>query len=301
MLNIHTVDLFAFRSGIVDRAIVEREVILTYVLQIMKEKNIVNRFAFKGGTCIRKVYLGSSGRFSMDLDFSAKEAIDPEDAILDLMEVFNEEYYDISFHLDDEWRMTQNGLSFTVEPKYSHAWNEAGGFQLQVSLREQPTLDIKNKLLLPQSYYSDLEFDPPSIPCLNIVEIIAEKIRAAYQRAKVRDLYDLYCYSKKPYNRSLVRTLTVIKLWQVHDPFNPDNFFERLQSEYYDWRDLKSLFNKNIEIRETDIINETVAAYSFLQELEDDEILLVEDALGHRLQSLHKSLVQKCKSLDVGR
>ena len=299
MLDLKTIDLFAFRSGIADRTIIERDVILTYVLQILKEKKLLDRYAFKGGTCIRKVYLGSSGRFSMDLDFSAKEAIDPEDAILDLMEVLNEEYYDISFHLDDEWRMTQNGLSFTVEPTYSHAWNDSGGFQLQVSLREQPTLDIENKPLLPQSYYNDMEFNPPSIPCLNIVEIIAEKIRAAYQRVKIRDLYDLYCYSSKPYNRSLVRTLTVIKLWQVRDPFDPAKFLERLQSESYDWNDLKSLVSKNIEIRETDIINETVAAYSFLQELEDEEILLVEDASSHRLQSLHKSLIQKCESLDV--
>ena len=299
MLDLKTVDLFAFRSGIVDRTIVEREIILTYVLKILNEKNLLDRLAFKGGTCIRKVYLGSSGRFSMDLDFSAKEAIDPEDAILDLMDVFNAEYYGISFHLHDEWRMTQNGLSFTVEPSYSHAWNDSGGFQLQVSLRELPTLDIENKLLLPQSYYNDMEFNPPSIQCLNIVEVLAEKIRAAYQRAKVRDLYDLYYYSSKPYNRSLVRTLTVIKLWQVNDPFNPAKFLERLQSESYDWNDLKSLVNKNIEINETDIINKTVAAYSFLQELEDEEILLVEDASGHRLQSLHKSLIQKCRLLNV--
>ncbi len=299
MLDLKKVDMYAFRSGIVDRAIVEREIILTYVLQILKEKSLLDRLAFKGGTCIRKVYLGSSGRFSMDLDFSAKEIVDPEDAIIDLMEIFNNEYYDITFRLDNEWRITQNGLSFTVEPRYSHAWNNAGGFELQVSLRELPTLSIIDKPILPQPYFSDMEFDPPSIPCLNIAEILAEKIRAAYQRAKVRDLYDLYCYSKKPYNRSLVRALVVIKLWQVHDPFDPTKLLDRLRSESYDWNDLKSLLSKNIIINETDIINETISAYSFLRDLEEEEMLLAEDASSHRLHSPHKDLVKKCQNIEI--
>ena len=36
----------------------------------------------------------------MDLDFTARSHIDPEDAILDLMEVFNQEFCGIKFSLE---------------------------------------------------------------------------------------------------------------------------------------------------------------------------------------------------------
>jgi len=42
--------------------------------------------AFKGGTCLRKMYIGSQGRFSTDLDFTGTEEHDHEDVILEMME-----------------------------------------------------------------------------------------------------------------------------------------------------------------------------------------------------------------------
>ena len=44
---------------------------------------------------------------------------------------------------------------------------------------------------LDQEYFGLLSFEPAVIPCLAIEEIVAEKIRAASQRSKIRDLHDL--------------------------------------------------------------------------------------------------------------
>jgi len=55
------VDLYASGGG-VDRFVAERDVVLTYVLKIMKEDGIIQDLAFKGGTCIRKIYLGKVQR-----------------------------------------------------------------------------------------------------------------------------------------------------------------------------------------------------------------------------------------------
>jgi predicted nucleotidyltransferase component of viral defense system len=55
----------------VDLGIAEREIILAYVLSILSDGGLLKRLAFKDGTAIHKLYLGGTGRFSLDLDFSA--------------------------------------------------------------------------------------------------------------------------------------------------------------------------------------------------------------------------------------
>ena len=45
---------FAHESGIKNLEIVEKEVVLTYFLQLLSERGFLADMAFKGGTCIRK-------------------------------------------------------------------------------------------------------------------------------------------------------------------------------------------------------------------------------------------------------
>ncbi len=64
------VDRFARNSGIKDKLIAEREVVLTYALDALRAAGVTAHLAFKGGTALRKLVFGSSGSFSMDLDFT---------------------------------------------------------------------------------------------------------------------------------------------------------------------------------------------------------------------------------------
>jgi hypothetical protein len=93
--------------------------------------------------------------------------MDAEDAVLDLAShVFNRTHHGIAFSLGLDaggWRTTQGGLSYTVQVGYRHDRNEAGGFDLQVSLREQPTLDVAIHPQIPQPYFPDLEFVPQAV------------------------------------------------------------------------------------------------------------------------------------------
>jgi len=61
---------FYTRSSRVSERVAERNVVLTYVLRILSD-SILPQLAFKGGTCLKKVYFGKTGRFSMDLDFTS--------------------------------------------------------------------------------------------------------------------------------------------------------------------------------------------------------------------------------------
>jgi len=70
---------FVQSSGLDDRGHAEKEVVLTYLLQLLVERGFIERIVFKGGTCIRKMLLGNRGRFSTDLDFTARtEVADPD-------------------------------------------------------------------------------------------------------------------------------------------------------------------------------------------------------------------------------
>jgi len=288
------VDFFAHASRLRDKMIAEREVILTYVLQLLSESGLLKTLAFKGGTCIRKVYLGVSGRFSMDLDFTALERREPDDFILEMMELLNCEFHRITFRLDEKWRITE-GSSFTVTPEYSHAWNPNGGFDLQVRMDEQPILPARSMPQIEQQYYNQLEFQPDSIPCLDLHEVIAEKIRAAYQRAHVRDLFDLYLFQRKPFNRDLVRALVVLKLWQVRDPFEYERFVDKLRNGNYDWPDLFRLVASDFRVDDYTVLQGCIEGYSFLRNLSPEENQVAKDSKTHRRQTERDALARWCK------
>jgi len=97
------VQRFAMESGLRDIMIAEKEVVLTFLLQLLSERGILDRVAFKGGTCLRKMIVGSQGRFSTDLDFTGLEEHDHQDVILDMMAAFEQPFHGIQFaiHMDD--------------------------------------------------------------------------------------------------------------------------------------------------------------------------------------------------------
>ena len=232
MLTLPQLQRYSAESGLRDIMIAEKEVILTFLLQLLAERGMLNRFAFKGGTCLRKMIIGSQGRFSTDLDFTALEEHDHEAIILDMMDAFDQPFHGIQFSIpDNSYYDTQDGLSWGVNPSYTHAWNSSSKSEvkIQISRRETPTLAIERLLQCEQSYFKLLPFVPVEISCLAFSEIIAEKIRACYQRNKARDIYDLGIFATKPLDQQLIRRLVVLKLWQSRDSFHPERLMEKFE------------------------------------------------------------------------
>ena len=64
MLTQAQVQRYANESGLRDIMIAEKEIVLTYMLQLLSERGILDNFASKGGTCLRKMFLGAQGRIS---------------------------------------------------------------------------------------------------------------------------------------------------------------------------------------------------------------------------------------------
>jgi len=70
MINNKFIDYLAEKSGIKNKGLLEKDFILhSLLVGFAKDKYFIKNFAFKGGTCLIKCYLGYF-RFSEDLDFT---------------------------------------------------------------------------------------------------------------------------------------------------------------------------------------------------------------------------------------
>lgn len=281
MLTRPQVQRFAFESGLKDIMIAEKEIVLTFLLQLLSERGVLAKLAFKGGTCLRKMHLGNQGRFSTDLDFTGIEDHDHEDVILEMMAAFEEPYQGIKFTVpDDSYYESDDKMSWGVNPAYSHDWNKSGEseIKIQVSRREIPTLPLEERAQCEQSYFRSLPFQPTAIKCLALPEILAEKIRATYQRNKARDMYDLSKFATKPLDHALVRRLVVLKLWQVGDSFDPEKLLAKMADEkQFDYDDLGNLTRQGQAPKPAEIIGPCIAGYAFLRALTPSEQALAKD------------------------
>ena len=281
MLVKSQVQRYSAEFGLRDIMIAEKEIILTYLLQLLTERGILYRFVFKGGTCIRKMVIGTQGRFSTDLDFTALEEHDHETVILDMMDAFAKPFHGIQFSIpDNTYYDTQDGLSWGVNPIYTHSWNTSGSSEvkIQISRRETPTLSLETRIQCEQSYFKLLPFVPSQINCLALSEIIAEKIRACYQRNKARDIYDLSLFATTPLDQSLIRRLVVLKLWQSSDSFDPKHLMQKFQEgKSFDWSDLSQLLRRNTIVDLKKITTDCCRGYQFLLDLTEEERQLAND------------------------
>jgi len=280
MLTQPQVQRYSAESGLRDIMIAEREVVLTFLLQLLSECGILDRLAFKGGTCLRKMFHGSQGRFSTDLDFTGVEEHDHEEVILAMMDAFEQPFHGIQFAIPDEgYYETQDSLSWGVNPMYSHEWNRGESeIKLQISRRETPTLPTERRAQIEQSYFRFLPFVPAEIRCLTLEEILAEKIRACYQRNKARDIYDLGVFATRPLNQPLIRRLVVLKLWQARDTFEPARLMRKFQEgRDFDWDDLAQLLRRTIVVDRDAITTNCVRGFRFLADLVPEEQVLAND------------------------
>lgn len=175
---------------------------------------------------------------------------------------------------------------------YSHDWN-SNRFEIEVSFREKPILPVVELSILDEVYFRYCSFKPFQVPCLQKPEIIAEKIRASFQRIRARDLYDLYLFAatRGSYNTTKVRALAVIKCWISRDPFDPKQLMAKISDGKYDWNDLKRLVRPHMLPSQKKIIQTVLSHYSYLTNLSRDLERIVSDSKSHQERSLVTNLV----------
>lgn len=280
MLTIEQIRKIAHLSGARDIDKVETDVILTYLLQLFHEKTITEHIAFKGGTMLRKMVFGPRGRLSTDLDFTLNSSISDDELMEMMLDALGKAYYGLSFRFDrdKDWYFTDSSLA--ANPVCAHDGNEKGvKIKLEVSLREKPILPVRAMPQIAQEYFKVLPFKPADIPSLAFEEVLSEKIRAASQRSKIRDLHDLSEVAGKALNRELIRSLAVIKLWESNrDNLDYKKFAAQIEDgKDYDLGELANLLRKDQRPDLKDMTRRVIDGFRFLGQLTDLEQKLTLD------------------------
>jgi predicted nucleotidyltransferase component of viral defense system len=296
MLSTNDLRKIAARSGARDIGNVEIDVLLTHLLQLFCEKGITEHVAFKGGTMLRKMVFGPRGRLSTDLDFTRRTDIEIDDLMLMMLDALSAPYHGLSFRFDKDkdWYLTDEGCA--ANPVCFHDDNPKGvKIKLQISTREAPILPVVATKQIEQDYFKLLPFEPAEIPSLAFEEAVAEKIRAASQRSKIRDLHDLSEIAGRPLNREIIRSLAVIKLWNSGGPgLDYGRFADRVKGGGdYDIGDLTSLLRKDQKPDLNAMIRRVIEGYHFLADLTDVEKVLAADGARrnkHDAESLIETL-----------
>lgn len=269
----------ASRSGARQIRNVEIDVILTLLLQLFYERGLLEHLAFKGGTMLRKIVFGSRGRLSTDLDFTLHSQIARDDIMMALLEAFGQPYRGLRFQIDqsNDWYLADDSCG--ANPLCAHDDNPVGiRIKLQVSLRERPILPIVAMAQVPQEYFGLLDFAPAAIPSLALEEVLAEKVRAATQRSKIRDLHDLCESLSLDFDRRRVRSMAVLKLWKQRDTLSYERLAKHIEEATdYDVGDLMQLLRKDQRVDLTTLIERVASGYRFLNNLTDLELKVARD------------------------
>jgi Nucleotidyl transferase AbiEii toxin, Type IV TA system len=196
-----------------------------------------------------------------------------------VLEAVNEPYQGLDFRLEDkDWYLTDDGCA--ANPVCSHANNERGvNIKLQFSLRETPILPVVAVPQIDQEYFKMLGFIPAAIPSLAFEEAVAEKIRAASQRSKIRDLHDLSEIAGRKIDRDLIRSLAVLKLWNSGGPgLEYERFSERMKGGGdYHIGDLTNLLRKDQKPDLNAMIRRVLDGFRFLGDLTEAEKIVAGD------------------------
>lgn len=139
-----------------------------------------NKFIFKGGTALYKLY--KLPRFSEDLDFSLLENLDQkaiEDTIIAIVKTVDGfEIKSVKKTKDSVLiKLTCRGILTTYNT-----------LRVDINNRNRILKPFDVKTIVPD--YIDI--NPFSVRSLNIEEIVAEKIHSIFMRKKARDLFDLF-------------------------------------------------------------------------------------------------------------
>ena len=198
---------------------IEKDYVIGWLLAGMyRVPTIAKTWLFKGGTCIKKCYLGDY-RFSEDLDFTLRDtrAIDLESVKQSLEQACEwvQEMTGIEIPLDN--------MSFKPHTnKFGHVSVQGriyyGGPLAKRSMKSWPRVKIdltcnecvvnlpEQKKVLHQ--YSDQNDIQIPATCYSFLELYSEKIRALGERGRPRDLYDVVNLSsaiKEPEDHNVVK------------------------------------------------------------------------------------------------
>ncbi len=194
-------------------AAAEKDYMLCLVMKIISNSNLNSKLVFKGGTAIHHCYLQQL-RFSEDVDFTS---VDKNITLQNIKNVFLG--YDF-FEIKKEY---VSKATIKIERlKYTGPLFQTNSLKVEIDR-------VQNVLLKPRRLqYNNVWNLDFQVNVMDEREIYAEKIRAASDRSRYRDFYDLYWLFKK-FNFDENNIVDIIKRKEIRRTISKDRILSNWQ------------------------------------------------------------------------
>ncbi len=257
MISKEFIDYISTETKIERRDLIEKDILLQYLLkELQNNDNFKNNFAFKGGTCLVKCYLGYY-RFSEDLDFTyINQELFRNKSEKQIRKMSSEEINkvlkllkEITDKLSLDFKPEKNNKKYvefggsnkfvTFKIGYKSKIIEQNKFiKIQINFVELFEYSFKKatvKNLLSQLNLKEIEFlfheeselikESTELNVYNLKEILIEKARAILTRkgTKVRDFIDLYFITKhlneniEKYEKEIIEKTTFMFKYEKYE------------------------------------------------------------------------------------
>jgi len=198
-------------------AIAVMDIAQDFLLAHLHERGVFDLVTFKGGTALRKLFAGTAGRFSTDIDLAAVDLREDRQELAAVVASESEvSLGPFSFHPHESrgrWRIVIT--SDLGDPEASLKLDVGPPCWLAPAPRDFVALPTHHQY----------GFALPALPCVPLEEIVAEKIARLARTATARDAADLlWAATTSPhsqFDRGLVRALAVLKVWVDNHGLGP--------------------------------------------------------------------------------
>ncbi len=212
--------------------LLEKDYYLTVVLSGIN--SLSEELIFKGGTCLNKIYY-SYYRLSEDLDFTLRLPSDnfsrgaKRKAIMPIKDRILSYADSYGMHVDDIQNTGRNESSqYIFYIDYNSVVLETKQtIKLEIALRNNPLKEtskqkVNHKFLHP--FTAEPLFEGGEVNCLDIKELVAEKMRAAATRLTIapRDVYDISFLINAGFNFQDEQLWQLFKAKLCEDDFEPE-------------------------------------------------------------------------------
>lgn len=192
----------------------EKDFYLAAALSLIAQSPLAKVLVFKGGTALHHCYL-SQYRFSEDIDFSCRMpgGVTP-DAVRGVLEAGG---------IFEVRKKFISPATIKIERlRYGGILDQPGAIKVEIDYLQNVVLPPQ---VLPYRNAWGLEI---TLPVMDIREIAAEKLRAASQRARYRDFYDLYLIVEE-YAPDLEELEMLLRRKEVRRPITVEGLQENWQ------------------------------------------------------------------------
>ena len=208
----------------VDPLFIERDWVLTEIVFHLAQRP-EHRLVLKGGQALRHIH--GSDRLSKDVDYVSSHRLDFEM----LRQHLAIRYPRLRLPTQPTGP-TKYGL--TVRPiTYIGPLNVQGTVEVEISYREDVILNPR-----PLLYNSPFR-DPFPVAVMDPHEMVAEKVRALYQRGNPRDLFDLWFLYSLPdtiVDAHTVARLVPMKFRLVGGGWRRERLYDRIRANEEEWQ-----------------------------------------------------------------